>query len=156
MKSKGECSISVDVETSGPVPTQYSMLALGACVVGQQDEGFYVELEPLNGNAVPEALKVTGFDMAELDRTGTRPEAAMREFRDWVGQVSRSAKPVFVGFNAGFDWSFVNWYLHRYLGENPFGFAPLDIKSYYMGLTGFPGKKPGRAAYKRSINPHKQ
>jgi hypothetical protein len=24
---------------------------------------------------------------------------------------------------------------HRFLGENPFGFAPLDIKSYYMGLT---------------------
>ena len=22
------------------------------------------------------------------------------------------------------------------MGENPFGFAPLDVKSYYMGLTG--------------------
>jgi ribonuclease T len=26
--------------------------------------------------------------------------------------------------------------MHRYLGENPFGFAALDIKSYYMGLSG--------------------
>lgn len=47
-----------------------------------------------------------------------------------------SHKPMFVGFNAGFDWSFVNWYFHTYLGENPFGFAPLDIKSYYMGRAG--------------------
>ena len=41
-----------------------------------------------------------------------------------------------MGFNAAFDWSFVNWYFHTYLGENPFGFAPLDIKGYYMGLRG--------------------
>ena len=35
-----------------------------------------------------------------------------------------------------FDWSFVNYYFHRFLGRNPFGFAALDIKAYYMGATG--------------------
>jgi DNA polymerase III epsilon subunit-like protein len=130
-----ECFISVDVETSGPVPGEYSMLSLGACVVGQRDETFYVELQPLNDNAVPEAVKVTGFDLAALWRTGERPEVAVGKLRDWVLEVS-AGKPVFVGFNAAFDWSFVNWYCHRYLGENPFGFAPLDIKSYYMGVAG--------------------
>lgn len=45
-------------------------------------------------------------------------------------------KVVFVGFNAPFDWSFVNYYFHRFLGRNPFGFAALDIKAYYMGVTG--------------------
>jgi DNA polymerase III epsilon subunit-like protein len=136
MTSKGECFISVDVETSGPIPGEYSMLALGACVVGKRDEGFYAELQPLNGNAVSEALKVTGLDMSELERTGELPAVAMRKFCDWLEQASRGAKLVFVGFNAGFDWSFINWYMHRFLGQNPFGFAPLDIKSYYMGLTG--------------------
>jgi hypothetical protein len=43
---------------------------------------------------------------------------------------------VFVGFNAPFDWSFVNYYFHKYLGSNPFGFSSLDIKAYYMGATG--------------------
>ena len=43
---------------------------------------------------------------------------------------------VFVGFNAPFDWSFVNYYFHKYIGKNPFGFAALDIKAYYMGATG--------------------
>ena len=80
MKSKAECFISVDVEASGPIPAEYSLLALGACVVGRRDEGFYVELKPLNSKAVPDALKVTGLDMAELDRTGERPHEAMQRF----------------------------------------------------------------------------
>lgn len=136
MTKKRECFVSVDVETSGPVPGDYSMLSLGACVVGDDGEGFYVEVKPLNKNAVPEALKVSGFDLAKLAKTGERPEDALARFRDWVAAARAGAMPVFVGFNAGFDWSFVNWYFIHFLGENPFGFAPLDVKSYYMGLTG--------------------
>jgi ribonuclease T len=37
MAGKKECLISVDVETSGPIPGDYSMLSLGACVVGGKD-----------------------------------------------------------------------------------------------------------------------
>jgi hypothetical protein len=54
----------------------------------------------------------------------------------WVTVESHGVSPVFVGFNAGFDWSFVNWYFHKFLGKNPFGVSPLDIKAYNMGLTG--------------------
>lgn len=136
MTKKHECLISVDIETAGPIPGEYSMLSLGACVVSADGAGFYVELEPLNENAVPQALKVAGFELAKLAETGEKPEIALATFRDWVASASAGVKPVFVGFNAGFDWSFVNWYFIRFLGENPFGFAPLDIKSYYMGLTG--------------------
>jgi DNA polymerase III epsilon subunit-like protein len=163
MESNIECFISVDIEASGPIPGDYSMLALGACVVGRRNEGFYVELKPLNSNAIPDALKVTNFDLAELYRTGERPEEAMRKFREWVEKASRGAKPVFAGFNAGFDWSFVNWYMHHFLADNPFGFAPLDIKSYYMGLTGCdwkdtrssrirPEYQPARPADHQAIN----
>jgi len=60
----------------------------------------------------------------------------MRAFRDWMVQVAGARRPVFVGFNASFDWSFVNWYFHTFVGENPFGIGGVDIKSYYMGLTG--------------------
>jgi DNA polymerase III epsilon subunit-like protein len=131
-----ECLISIDVETSGPIPGDYSMLSLGACVVGAGDDGFYAEFRPISDNAVPDALKVSGFDLAALAASGERPEAALARLRDWVKTVGADATPVFVGFNAGFDWSFVNWYFIHFLGENPFGFAPLDVKAYYMGLTG--------------------
>lgn len=133
---KTECFISVDVETSGPIPGDYSMLSLGACVVGGKDKGFYVEIKPLNDNAMPDALKVSRFNLATLAMSGELPGDAMTTLRDWVKLVSGAAKPVFVGFNAGFDWSFVNWYFIHFLGESPFGFAPLDVKAYYMGLTG--------------------
>lgn len=64
----------------------------------------------------------------------------MAKFRDCLPGTCGGKQPVFVGFNAGFDWSFVNWYFLRFLGENPFGFAPLDIKSYYMGSANRGGR----------------
>lgn len=131
-----ECFISVDVETSGPIPGTYSLLSLGACVAHRREERFYIELRPLNENAVPEAVAMTGLDLKKLTAEGVEPAEGMRRFREWVAAAAGDGKPVFVGFNAGFDWSFVNWYFHTYLGENPFGFAPLDIKSFYMGLSG--------------------
>ena len=136
MAVETECFISVDVETSGPIPGEYSMLSLGACVATDRDEGFYVEIKPLNENAIPDALKVSGFDMAKLAITGEPPEDAMAKLAGWVKKVVGDGKPVFLGFNAGFDWSFVNWYFIHFTGKNPFGFAPLDIKSYYMGMIG--------------------
>lgn len=131
-----EIYFSVDVETSGPIPGEFSLLSLGACVVGRTDCEFYAELKPISENFVPEALSVSGFELAKLKSAGEEPEAAIRRFKDWIVTTADSAKPIFVGFNAGFDWSFVNWYFHKFLGENPFGFAPLDIKAYYMGFSG--------------------
>ncbi len=136
VENNSECFVSVDVETSGPIAGEYSMLAIGACVVGRTAEAFYAELQPITANAIPDALAVTGFNLEELARRGEAPSVAMTRFRDWLREVCVNGTPVFVGFNAGFDWSFVNWYFHRFLGQNPFGFAPLDIKSYYMGLSG--------------------
>jgi DNA polymerase III epsilon subunit-like protein len=72
----------------------------------------------------------------ELARNGKAPTQAMEDFAKWVARTTGDATPVFVGFNAPFDWSFINYYFHHFLGHNPFGFAALDIKSLYMGLTG--------------------
>lgn len=134
--AREEVYISVDVETAGPIPATYSLLSLGAAVVRNRLQHFYAELQPINENAIPAALDVSGFSLTELAKQGEMPEAAMRRFRDWITEISAGRTPVFVGFNAGFDWAFVNWYFHTYLGENPFGFSALDIKAYYMGLSG--------------------
>jgi ribonuclease T len=128
--------ISVDIEAAGPVPGLYSMLSLGACVIGDPASAFYAELRPITDAAVPEALRVTGFDLAKLATAGEAPADVMRRFADWIAETVQGGHAVFVGFNASFDWSFVNWYFHRFLDENPFGIAPIDIKSFYMGLSG--------------------
>jgi DNA polymerase III epsilon subunit-like protein len=131
-----EIFFSVDIEASGPIPGEYSMLSLGACLVQAVDHTFYAELRPISDHFVPAALEVAGFDLRELYRSGKQPVTVMQNLLDWVAAESQGVCPVFVGFNAGFDWSFVNWYFHKFLGKNPFGAAPLDIKAYYMGLSG--------------------
>jgi len=135
--NSGEIYISVDIEASGPIPGIYSMLALGACRVDDTDKTFYVEIQPITDNFVAEALEVSRLSLDRLRVHGTAPHRAMSMFRRWLGeQIADPDQPVFVGFNAGFDWSFVNWYFHSFVGANPFGIGAVDIKSYYMGLSG--------------------
>jgi DNA polymerase III epsilon subunit-like protein len=134
VSARAETYISVDVEAAGPHPGQYSLLSIGACLVDDPDEGFYVELQPVSDDVVPDALAVSGLSMDELRRHGRPPGAAMADFADWVERVTPDGhRPVFVGLNAAFDWMFVNEWFHRHLGRNPFGHSALDIKSYAMG-----------------------
>ncbi len=126
----------MDIESSGPVPGMYSLLSIGACVVGDTRESFYVELQPINDAFVPEAIEVTGKSMDEFVLSGQTPETAMTSFRQWLSRVCGGTSPIFVGFNTPFDWSFINWYFHTYGGDNPFGISGIDIKSFYMGMSG--------------------
>lgn len=135
---KLERYFSVDIESSGPIPGRYSMLSLGACAVDAPDESFYVEFKPISRECVPDALRVSGFDLDQLAADGREPSEAMLAFQSWVESTANGKKPVFVGFNAAYDWQFVNWYFETYCGRNPFGFGAVDIKSYFMGLTGSP------------------
>jgi ribonuclease T len=129
--------ISVDVETAGPNPSQYSLLSIGACLVADPQRAFYVELQPVNENFTPEALAISGLSLERLAEQGLPPAEAMARFEAWLqAEVPPGHRPVFVAFNAPFDWMFVNDYFHRFLGRNPFGHDALDIKAFYMGLTG--------------------
>lgn len=132
--TKQEKYISVDVETSGPIPGEFSILSVGACIVGETYKSFYVELKPLNNNFIQRAIEISGLSMKELEQKGMNPKEAMRKFKEWVKKVSGDARPVFVGFNATFDWMFCHWYFMKFLGRDPFGISGLDIKSYYMGM----------------------
>jgi len=137
MSDKPEIFISVDVETAGPIPGEYSLLSIGACLVFEPERTFACELKPINKNFDPEALEVTGLSLDALTRTGLEPAQAMDAFATWISDVvSPSGRAIFAGFNAPFDWSFVNYYFHKYSGANPFGFTALDIKAIYMGATG--------------------
>lgn len=131
-----EIYISVDIEAAGTIPGKYSMLSIGACVIGNPQLTFYVELKPINSAFIEEALNITGETMEYFENKGVLPKKAMANFRKWILGVCVGNRPVFVGFNAPFDWSFVNWYFHTYMNENPFGIGGVDIKAYYMGMTG--------------------
>jgi len=147
-----ETFISVDVEASGPIPGEYSLLSIGACAAYEPSRAFACLVKPISTNADPKALEVTGLQLKELMVTGLTPEAAMEAFAKWVEEVSVGSVPVFVGLNAAFDWSFVNYYFHKFYGRNPFGFAALDIKSLFMGAQGCSWRDTRSSKIKRTLS----
>jgi ribonuclease T len=154
MTPKREVFISIDVETSGPIPGEYSLLSIGACDVDEPTRVFTVELQPINKNADPKALEVSGLSLEELAKRGAPPEKAMAAFASWLQSfLNETDTPVFVGFNAPFDWSFINYYFHKYLHVNPFGFSALDIKAYYMGATGCSWRETRSSALDAELKP---
>lgn len=131
--------ICVDVETSGPIPgpQDYSLLSIGACTISEPLATFYIELKPINQNDTPEAAQIHKLSLPRLVREGIEPEEALTRFEDWLNdQLPMDQQPVFVAFNAPFDWAFINYYFHHFLGHNPFGHTALDIKALYMGWAG--------------------
>ncbi|MBN2388008.1 MAG: 3'-5' exonuclease [Anaerolineales bacterium] len=137
MPTPSETYISVDVETAGPNPSGYSLLAIGACTLDKPPATFYVELQPEHDRITAEAQQVCGLLLDDLRANGLPPAAALQRFAAWVSEITPPGnQPVFVALNAPFDWMFVNDAFHRHLGDNPFGHAALDIKALYMGLSG--------------------
>ena len=112
----------VDIEADGPIPGDYSMVCFGAVVVEEPlDRIFYGKLRPISQQWQPQALKISGFSRAET-LAFDEPKAVMRQFRDWLLQHT-DGQPMFISDNNGFDWQFINWYFHHFLGENPFGYS---------------------------------
>jgi DNA polymerase III epsilon subunit-like protein len=106
MSAIPEVFISVDVETAGPIPGEYSMLSIGACNVDDETQVFSCEIKPINQTADPTALEVSGLSLARLQESGLTAEDAMQRFQAWAtGQAANDETLVFVGLNAPFDWS---------------------------------------------------
>jgi len=127
--------IMVDVESDGPIPGDYSMIALGAIVVEPAlDRTFYAKLKPISDQWQPEALAVSGFSREE---TLQFEDAAseMARFEEWIKEIT-DQRPMFISDNNGFDYMFVCWYFWRLLGRNPFGHSSTNLGSLYKGRIG--------------------
>ena len=126
--------IMVDVEADGPIPGDYSMVCFGAIVVEPAlDKTFYGRLKPISDKWIPEALQVSGFTREETLGFDD-PKTVMQQFADWIAKVG-GGRPMFISDNNGFDWQFVNWYFHHFLGTNPFGHSSTNLGSLYKGVV---------------------
>lgn len=136
--------ISVDVESDGPIPHKHSMVCFGAVVVDDTlDKTFYGKTKPISDTWDPEALAISGFTR-EQHLTFDDPKEVMEKFRDWIIANSQSGFPVFIADNPGYDFAWINWYFHYYLGSNPFGFSSRRISDLYCGM-----KLDGRAKWRQ-------
>ena len=77
--------------------------------------------------------------IARLEQDGEPPDQAFPRFVAWLAERQRQRRPVYVAFNAAFDWAFTHHWFVRLGMDDPFGFAPLDIKSYWAGRSGAAG-----------------
>jgi DNA polymerase III alpha subunit (gram-positive type) len=156
-----ELFISIDIETDGPSPGLNSMLSLGAVaftmdtIVVDRLYSFSRNILPIDG-AFEDADTMDWWDtqgdaweMCHKDQVDAVD--AIGEFAGWLEDLSAYGKLVAVAWPAGFDFTFVNWYMHQFYGKNPLGFACMDIRSYANGLfavSGYYEKIPEGDLYK--------
>jgi len=135
---KPELYIAVDVEADGPIPGPYSMLSLGMCVAGMEEQLFYSEIRPISDQYDPAALAVSGLDRNRLLKEAPSAEEVMHKVFAWINDLRKIGRPVFLAGPAVWDGMFVHWYFMRFLGKSPFGAtgSGIDLRSYWMGYKG--------------------
>ena len=151
--------VSFDIEASGPCPGIYSMLSLGATIVGDTDKQFYREIKPLNNNFTYEGMRfaIKGlrcldevddpradiessqydplFILDVLRQKGDDPKEVMKDYAFWV--MEHAGDAVFeVASPIKFDSMFTTWYFHTFCPQYiPFSLTGEDIGSLYKGAV---------------------
>ena len=109
------------------------MICVGAVVVTPElNQTFYGRLRPISETFIPEALAISGFSR-EACLAFDEPKIVMEQFKDWLSKAGKG-RLMFISDNNGFDWQFINWYFHHFVGTNPFGFSSTNLGSLYKGL----------------------
>ena len=126
--------VVVDVEADGAIPHKFSMVCFGAVIVEPSlQKTFYGQTRPISGEFVPEALAVSGFSREE-HLTFDEPQAVMLRFKDWINE-NANGRAVFISDNLAFDWQWINFYFHYFVGSNPFGYSGRRIGDLYAGFV---------------------
>ncbi len=148
-----EIYVSTDVEADGPIPGPHSMLSFASAAYTADKQliaTFSANLETLPGasahpiQAAWWKKQPTAWEACRNDLQS--PENALRAYVKWVEALP--GKPVFVAFPAGFDFTFMFWYMMRFVGRCPFSWSALDIKTLAFAMS-----EPARP-YRRCIKPH--
>ena len=157
--------VSADIETDGPIPGPYSMLAFGLAVAGTFDgtrfwradpsqSTFYRELKPISDEFEQEALDVNQLDRSRLELTGLDPTTAMVQAADWLDAISAENRLVLVAYPVAFDWAFLYWYFVRFAKRSPFGYSScLDIRTLYQARARTTHDRSGKKDMPASLLP---
>ncbi len=157
-----EIYVSTDVEADGPIPGPHSMLSFASAAYTSDKRlvaTFSANLETLpeaTAHPVQAAWWKTQPQAWAASRQGLQtPEKAITDYVAWVEALP--GKPVFVAFPAGFDFTFMFWYMMRFVGRCPFSWSALDIKTLAFAMTGLPYRKcikPRFPAHWFDAHPH--
>ncbi|WP_437205616.1 3'-5' exonuclease [Planctomicrobium sp. SH664] len=150
-----EIYVSTDVETDGPIPGPHSLLSIGSAAFLPDKTlvaTFSANVQTLpDAQGHPETMAWWERNRRAWNQCRQAPEPPEEVFPRYVAWVkSLPGTPVFVAYPAGFDFTFVYWYLIRFAGESPFSHSALDVKTFAMSLMG----SSYRGATKRNMPRH--
>ena len=126
-------NLVIDVEATGPTPMNYSMIQIGC--VDLSGAEFYAEFRPLEAKAAPGALESIGLTPDVIHRYPP-VDKGMADFARWLELTYKGKRVPVWSDNPGFDWQFINGYLHTYTGGNPLGWSMRRIGDLYAGHVG--------------------
>ena len=94
---------------------------------------FLGKVAPISDKFEQQRLQVIGVTR-EAHLTYEPPDVVMQRLVEFITQYNGTRQPSFISDNPAFDWQFINFYLHRYAGSNPFGHSARRIGDFYAGL----------------------
>jgi DNA polymerase III alpha subunit (gram-positive type) len=131
--------VSTDIEADGEVPGRNSMLSIGSAAYKADKiliDTFSINLEELpEAEANAETMRWwQGFPEAwQACRKDTvPPKTAIRQYGEWLENLPGHI--IFLAYPMAYDFRFIDYYLQRFFGRNPFRYRAIDIRSYAMGL----------------------
>lgn len=160
---RDEIYVSTDVEADGPIPAVNSMLSLASVAFragGEMLGTWSANLLPLPDATRDERTMAFWAEhpdaWAATQLAPRDPAEAMVEYCEWLEALP--GVPVMVAYPAGFDFTFVYWYLMRFAGRSPFSWSALDMKTFAMALLRRKYRHSGKGAWprhwRREQHPH--
>ena len=144
-----EVYVSTDIETDGPIPGPYSLLSFASAAY--LPDKTLVDTFAANLELLPDATRhpqtMAWWKKHPVAWGATRqdlqaPLSAMKNYVTWL--KSLPGVPVFVAYPLGFDFTFIYWYLMKYVGKSPFAHHGIDIRTYAMAMLKMEYKKSSK------------
>lgn len=122
-----------DVEATGASAITHSMIEIGFC--DEKLNTYNWRMRPLPGRRIdPGALKAIGVTAEEI-LDWPDPAIQMCHVGTFLQDMKSADRIQSWSDNPGFDWQFLNGYLHEFCGGNPLGFSTRRIGDLYAGFT---------------------
>ena len=145
VSSYREVFVSIDIETTGPVPGLYSMISLGAAAFTASGglvpvSTFQANLKELPGaERDDETMDWWANHVEAWEEAREKPEdmeEVMRSFQLWITSLGPNVVPVY--YPSGYDLPFISYYCQRFLGKVFLTHRAIDIQTLAWSLLGSP------------------
>jgi hypothetical protein len=143
MAKKQVIFLSIDTESNGPCAGLHSMLSIGLAgfdTTGQIVFEYEANLQPIpNGLEDPETIKWWAQDKNKeawkhIHQDQRDPTDVFTELKTQIIDLQSKYKVRTVGWPINYDWQWLNYYFHRYIGSNPLGHSALCIRTYAFAM----------------------